>query len=1435
MNTGRMKTSINALVGALLFGAIHAEAAPPVNDNLADRISLGSTSPVTFPGTNVEATLEPGDPISFYFGESRTSTVWWEWTSPFTGTARIGVETSDFDIVIGVGTLNGSGDFVEEAHDAFSSVRFEAVSGVTYVICVAGWLGFGTEEGTFELSIGPDEPVVINSISLDRRVATPTEPTVTFSVGLSHSAGIEYVSAGFVSKPDYESWLYYDPFETFPLPPSSGDPFSGVWQIPFTFPPGAEEGVWTLSYLSVQDGNFDYRFLDEQDLQTVGSPITVVYDDPSNGPLLFDISAQPEPAVGGTVAGGGSFSFADNTTLVATPNAGFEFVGWRQVDQFNHDDTIISTSPNLPVVVEGDAFFLGVFRPQNDDFAHATDLGNTAAVTSASGWNAGGTVEVDEPGDVFEGDQTTWWTWESPVDGRIEIDTVGSDFDTVLTVFTGNSLADLQIVGQSHDAAPDGSSRVAFVGADRRYWIRVHGEGGTPEGEVKISIATQSAATTADDHVAWGKAWLRFPNGQVATGNSLNAALGHFTQAESLDPNHQEALFYLALCRLALLQKESAFDDLLVALGVVDANADSNDPLYEVPTDAGGKSIFAADANTQQGLDYLRAEVAPRLEEVIALLVRIRGNAWVGNLPDWIGVAGYRQTKLIDLGDVTLLRSSAIAGLAILDLLESFELAASLEDLADLESLEKLDVENVADAFSDLLDFSGNNQRGDASRGLRQAIDLYMTGSAFARGPRPSADDPFHLFSVSETGTENEAENRRYLAQAKRSLGGSVETVEGWGINLSRFFATTRPLRELAGNFKTNQSIAGSVPDPKFDRLLPRADRNQLETALRENDLLYEGDLSLTVTVATGQETFGSAGSDITVPAATEVTALASANVGYAFALWDNDGQLASTDNPHVFPLIDDTVLEARFIPDRADGDRDGLDAFSEMEAGTFPDNPDSDGDGLPDGLDPNPLVSEPLRFSISEDLNLSVALQSGSILGIIGLPPGTRFDRVTNSIVGRPTSVRGGESQTFRPVALVRGEDGSRFRLELELEIVSLPESAIGNFTFVAGAHPGEDLGNGLGGQFDFLVTSSGRFSGRLMFAGRTYPVRGALETALGGVPKVMTTASRRGLPDLSVDIELRDDDTVFGAILNEALDFVTGDGWRLVWHKRSNPVTDPFAAYFTALLPPDAVDGGLGDPGVPQGVGYTTLRTLANGRVNWRGRQSDGAHVSRSLLLGPEGGLLLWAPLYRNGGSLRGAVTIDPGDGSVSGDLAWTKFPETQRPGRNYPDGFESGLDVVGGPYSPDLLAGSIGTTLLDQDPNVLIDFESGGLEDASLDPDVEAGLVQGRLFPLLRIPRSNGDPLDDPNPAKAAIRLAVPSGIFSGSMLLLDTDPGTGKPLPRRVPCFGVVTPGSPVFGGGAFLLPQLPDPDAAPPTTIRTSPILSGDIEWAPMDP
>ena len=80
--------------------------------------------------------------------------------------------------------------------------------------------------------------------------------------------------------------------------------------------------------------------------------------------------------------------------------------------------------------------------PANDDCANAIDLGSGAS-GSTTGTNIGATVEDGEPGvarrsptQITTG-KTVWWKWTAPSTGAFEFDTIGSDIDTMLGVFTG--------------------------------------------------------------------------------------------------------------------------------------------------------------------------------------------------------------------------------------------------------------------------------------------------------------------------------------------------------------------------------------------------------------------------------------------------------------------------------------------------------------------------------------------------------------------------------------------------------------------------------------------------------------------------------------------------------------------------------------------------------------------------------------------------------------------------------------------------------------------------------------------------------------------------------------------------------------------------------------------------------------------------------------
>jgi hypothetical protein len=110
-----------------------------------------------------------------------------------------------------------------------------------------------------------------------------------------------------------------------------------------------------------------------------------------------------------------------------------------------------------------------------DDFAAARGLSGASGSIGDS--TAGATDEQDEPA---PGRLGVWYSWVAPGAGDATFETcAGAEFDTVLDVYTGASLATLTPVAGNDDDCPGHLSRVTFSAASgERYWIRVGGFGG---------------------------------------------------------------------------------------------------------------------------------------------------------------------------------------------------------------------------------------------------------------------------------------------------------------------------------------------------------------------------------------------------------------------------------------------------------------------------------------------------------------------------------------------------------------------------------------------------------------------------------------------------------------------------------------------------------------------------------------------------------------------------------------------------------------------------------------------------------------------------------------------------------------------------------------------------------------------------------------------
>ncbi|HOX01930.1 MAG TPA: leucine-rich repeat protein [Verrucomicrobiota bacterium] len=92
--------------------------------------------------------------------------------------------------------------------------------------------------------------------------------------------------------------------------------------------------------------------------------------------------------------------------------------------------------------------------------------------------NWGSTREVEEPnhGGIIGG-ASRWLRLEPETDGVLEVDTIGSEIDTVVAVYTGRQLSDLKLVASDDNGAPDGvRSRVRFPAAQGlAYLVAVDG------------------------------------------------------------------------------------------------------------------------------------------------------------------------------------------------------------------------------------------------------------------------------------------------------------------------------------------------------------------------------------------------------------------------------------------------------------------------------------------------------------------------------------------------------------------------------------------------------------------------------------------------------------------------------------------------------------------------------------------------------------------------------------------------------------------------------------------------------------------------------------------------------------------------------------------------------------------------------------------------
>ncbi len=136
--------------------------------------------------------------------------------------------------------------------------------------------------------------------------------------------------------------------------------------------------------------------------------------------------------------------------------------------------------------------------PANDAFVKAEILGVSGSITRS---NVGATQELFEPVSTAGGGfATIWFQWTAQTSGRVTFDTIGTNIDTVLAIYTGTSVLNATEVASNDDG----------FGCDTSSSVHIDAVVGT---SYRIQLSTWDPTTSTNlFRLTWN--WARGPQAQ---------------------------------------------------------------------------------------------------------------------------------------------------------------------------------------------------------------------------------------------------------------------------------------------------------------------------------------------------------------------------------------------------------------------------------------------------------------------------------------------------------------------------------------------------------------------------------------------------------------------------------------------------------------------------------------------------------------------------------------------------------------------------------------------------------------------------------------------------------------------------------------------------------------------------------------------------------
>lgn len=491
----------------------------PPNDRFENRQVLSGAEPEVL-GSNIAATLDRNEPVNP--ASSGTHSVWWEWVAPVNGTAVITTMGSDFDTTLAVYEGSSIEDLVVLAsNDDFngltSKVSFAAQANTSYPIQVNG---YGQSVGNIVLNY----PNASNGFSKPMIVANPSDLTIVSGRTISLKVEAEG------SEPFSYQWLKDDEaiegatsssfVKESALPEDSGlysvlvsNAFGSVKSLP---------AVVTVERTGVFAAN---------DLFEDAIELKSIYG--GSGPFNLGLSSGEagEPNHAGVslplnslwwkwmAPSDGLFKIKTDGSDFDTTLAAYSGSSLLALEEIASNDDANGLQSEVAIsVIEGELYYFAVDgysssigaafieynfeaadqKPSNDDFADREPYDATQG--EMVGANVGGSRENGEPVHLGENEpeSTSWWSFLAPSNSIASVSTIGSNFDTVVSVYKGDSLEELALVAWNDNGLGSLQSFMEFEVEEGVVYSLAVGGKGSQEGQIILSVDFETQLTLGD-------------------------------------------------------------------------------------------------------------------------------------------------------------------------------------------------------------------------------------------------------------------------------------------------------------------------------------------------------------------------------------------------------------------------------------------------------------------------------------------------------------------------------------------------------------------------------------------------------------------------------------------------------------------------------------------------------------------------------------------------------------------------------------------------------------------------------------------------------------------------------------------------------------------------------------------------------------------------